>query len=132
LELQHLERVAGADSLRLLPGDESGGEAVEHLVDAVAELAGQVKGPAGRTEGPVIFSVVPPSATVSENGRALGAASAFGPASPLKLSGPMVHDLEIAAPGFESRVVRILVSSNADRPQAVVTLALKPLPAASN
>ena len=92
----------------------------------------KVKGPAGRTEGPVIFSVVPPSATVSENGRALGAASAFGPASPLKLSGPMVHDLEIAAPGFESRVVRILVSSNADRPQAVVTLALKPLPAASN
>ena len=59
----------------------------------------KVKGPAGRTEGPVIFSVVPPSATVSENGRALGAASAFGPASPLKLSGPMVHDLEIAAPG---------------------------------
>ena len=91
----------------------------------------RLKGPAGRTEGPVVFSVVPPSAIVTENGRALGAASAFGPASPLKLTGPMVHDLEIAAPGFEPRVVRILVSSNADRPQAVVAVALKPLPAAA-
>jgi serine/threonine-protein kinase len=91
----------------------------------------KLKGPAGRTDGPVIFSVVPPGAIVSENGRALGPASAFGPASPLKLTGPMVHDLEIAAPGFESRVVRILVSSNADRPQAVVTVALKPLPDAA-
>ena len=92
----------------------------------------KLKGPAGRTDGLVIFSVVPPSAIVSENGRALGPASAFGPASPLKLTGPMVHDLEIAAAGFESRVVRILVSSNADRPQAVVTVALKALPAPSN
>jgi len=91
----------------------------------------KLKGPAARTEGPVIFSVVPPSAVVSENGRALGAASGFGPASPLKLGGPMVHDLEIGAPGFESRVFRILVSSNADRPQAVVSVALKPLPPAA-
>ena len=89
----------------------------------------KLKGPAGRTEGPVVFRVVPPGAVVSENGRALGAASAFGPASPLKLTGPMVHDLELAAPGFEPRVVRILVSSNADRPEALVTVALKALPA---
>jgi hypothetical protein len=92
----------------------------------------KLKGPAGRTEGPVIFSVVPPGAVVSENGRALGPASSFGPATPLKLAGPMVHDLEISAPGYESRNIRILVSSNADRPQAVVTLSLKALPASGN
>ncbi len=41
-----------------------------------------------RTTGAVEFVVDPPDATVSEGGRALGAASSFSAASPLLLRGP--------------------------------------------
>jgi len=85
----------------------------------------KLHGPTDRTVGPVEFHVDPPDAVVSENGKPLGPASGFGSASPLKLSGPAVHDLTLSAPGFESRLVRILVSSNADRERALVKLALK-------
>jgi len=87
----------------------------------------KLKSPFGRTEGPVVFAVTPPDAIVSEGGRTLGSAASFGPSSPLKLTGPTVHDLTISAPGYEPRVVRILVSSNADRDHATVKLELKPL-----
>jgi eukaryotic-like serine/threonine-protein kinase len=87
----------------------------------------KLKGPFDRTEGPVEFQVVPPDAVVSEGGKPLGSASAFGSASPLKLPGPAVHDLVISAAGYEARPLRILVSSNAERPKATVKLALKPL-----
>ncbi|HTO87662.1 MAG TPA: serine/threonine-protein kinase [Thermoanaerobaculia bacterium] len=87
----------------------------------------KLKGPFDRTEGPVEFVVVPPDAVVSEGGKPLGPASSFGSASPLKLPGPTVHDLLISAPGYEPRPLRILVSSNADRPKATVKLALKAL-----
>jgi hypothetical protein len=75
----------------------------------------------------VVFAVTPPDAIVSEGGRTLGSAASFGPSSPLKLTGPTVHDLTISAPGYEPRAVRILVSSNADRDHAEVKLELKPL-----
>ena len=41
-----------------------------------------------RTTSEVEFAVTPADAGVSEEGKALGTASDFGPASPLKLSGP--------------------------------------------
>ena len=47
-------------------------------------------------------SVEPPTRRISEEGRALGPASSFGPASPLKLSGPAVHDLMLSAPGLQA------------------------------
>ncbi len=87
----------------------------------------KLKSPFDRTEGPVVFAVSPPDATVSEAGRTLGPVSSFGPSSPLKLSGPTVHDLVISAAGYESRAIRILVSSNADREKATVKLDLKAL-----
>jgi hypothetical protein len=52
-----------------------------------------------RTVGPVEFQVDPADAEVSEGNRVLGPASSFGPGSPLRLSGPMVHDLLLTAPG---------------------------------
>jgi hypothetical protein len=77
-----------------------------------------------RTVGPVEFRVDPDDAEVSEGNRALGPASSFGPGSPLRLSGPMVHDL-LTAPGRRSRTIRILVASNADRDVAKVKETLK-------
>ena len=78
-----------------------------------------------RTVGPVEFRVDPPEAQVSEGSRVLGSASSFGPGSPLRLSGPMVHDLVLSAPGRKPRTVRILVCSNADRDVAKVKADLK-------
>jgi len=78
-----------------------------------------------RTVGPVEFMVDPPDAQISEGGRALGSASSFGPVSPLRLSGPMAHDLVLSAPGRKPRTVRILVASNAGRDVAKVKVELK-------
>ncbi len=78
-----------------------------------------------RTTSEVEFSVTPAEADVSEDGKALGRASDFGPASPLRLSGPMVHDLMLSAPGHLPRLVRILVSPNAGKNRAKVTEKLK-------
>ena len=78
-----------------------------------------------RTVGPVEFNVDPPDAEISEGGRILGRASSFGTDSPLRLSGPMAHDLVLSAPGRKSRTVRILVASNAGRDVAKVKETLK-------
>ncbi len=78
-----------------------------------------------RTVGPVEFKVDPPDAEITEGNRVLGRASSFGPDSPLRLSGPMAHDLVLSAPGRKPRTVRILVASNADREVAKVKVDLK-------
>jgi serine/threonine-protein kinase len=78
-----------------------------------------------RTMGPVEFRVEPSSAVVSEHGRRLGLASSFGSASPLRLTGPRVHELVISAPGRQRKTVRILVSENAGNDRATVKLDLK-------
>ncbi len=85
----------------------------------------KLRSPLDRTEGPVVFQVVPGDAVVSDGTRALGPVSSFGAASPLQLVGPTVHDLTLSAPGYETRVVRILVSPNAGREKAVVKVELK-------
>jgi len=77
-----------------------------------------------RTVGPVELAVDPPDAQISEGGRMLGPASTFGPGSPLRLSGPMAHDLVFSAPGRKPRTVRILVASNAGRDVAKVKVKL--------
>ena len=81
--------------------------------------------PAARTTGAVEFAVDPPDTTVSEAGKTLGTAAAFGPASPLELKGPAVHDLLLSAPGHQPRLVRILVASNAGSDRAKVRETLK-------
>jgi len=79
-----------------------------------------------RTVGPVEFTKVdPPDAVVSENDRTFGPASSFGAGSPLKLTGPRVHDLTVSAPGHRSKTFRILVAGNADRDVAKVKAELK-------
>jgi serine/threonine-protein kinase len=82
--------------------------------------------PADRTTGAVEFAIEPPDATVSEGARTLGAATNFGPASPLELKGgPAVHDLVLSAPGYKSKLVRILVAANAGRDRARIKETLK-------
>ena len=78
-----------------------------------------------RTTSEVEFEITPADAGVSEDGKALGPASDFGPASPLKLSGPRVHDLMLSAPGYKPKLVRILVAPNAGKPRAKVSEKLK-------
>ena len=78
-----------------------------------------------RTVGPVEFNVTPPDAELSEGGRVLGPVSSFGPGSPLRLTGPAVHDFTLTAPGYKPRHLRILVGSNAGRDVAKVKLELK-------
>ncbi len=78
-----------------------------------------------RTTGAVEFAVDPPDAGVSEDGKALGPASDFGPGSPLKLAGPAVHDLMLSSPGKKPRLVRILVADNAGKDRAIVKEKLK-------
>jgi hypothetical protein len=85
----------------------------------------KLSSPNEQTVGPVVFEIDPPDAVISENGKALGAAGSFSSSSPLKLSGPMVHDLVISAPGRKSKPIRILVAPNADNPQAKVKAELK-------
>jgi len=80
---------------------------------------------AERTTGAVVFEVEPEDATVSEGGRVLGPASSFGPSSPLRLSGPAVHDLTLAAPGRRSKTVRVLVAPNAGEDAARIKETLK-------
>ena len=77
--------------------------------------------PADRTTGSVEFVIEPSDATVSEGARMLGAATNFGPASALELKGsPAVHDLVLSAPGYKSKLVRILVAPNAGKDRAKV------------
>jgi serine/threonine protein kinase len=85
----------------------------------------KIGGITDRTIGPVVFQVDPPEAVVTEGGKALGPASSFTASSPLKLSGPAVHDLVLSAPGRQSKTVRILVSSTADQDHATVKVELK-------
>jgi len=99
---------------------------IEDELDRVSRVPyPRLSSPADRTVGPVEFAVDPPEAVVSEEGRSLGPASSFGPASPLRLPGPGVHDLVISAPGRQSRTVRILVAPNAERERALVKVELK-------
>ena len=107
-------------------------EAKDDAVDIGDELKRESKVPFSkipkmddRTTGPVQFTVDPPDAQISEGSRALGSASSFGPGSPLRLSGPMAHDLVLSAPGRKPRTVRILVASNAGRDVAKVKVELK-------
>jgi len=79
----------------------------------------------GRTTGAVVFEVDPPGAVVTYGGRTLGPASSFGPASPLHLSGPAVHDFVLSAPGRTPKTVRVLVAPNAGEDVAKVEEKLK-------
>jgi len=81
--------------------------------------------PAARTTGAVEFSVQPPEAAITENGREIGPASSFGSASPLQLTGPTVHDLVLSASGYRPKLVRILVAPNAGKDRAVIRESLK-------
>ena len=78
-----------------------------------------------RTTGTVAFEVEPSDATLTQGGRALGPASSFGTSSPLRLSGPAVHDFVLSAPGRKPKTVRILVAPNAGKDLAKVEVELK-------
>jgi predicted Ser/Thr protein kinase len=79
----------------------------------------------GHTRGAVQLEVDPPEAELSEGEKKIGFAAQFGASSPLKLSGPMVHELVLSAPGYESRTVRVLVSRNSGNDLARIKVKLK-------
>jgi serine/threonine-protein kinase len=79
----------------------------------------------GDTKGPVEFEVEPADADLLEGDRKIGIASEFGASSPLRLSGPKVHELVLSAPGFQSKTVRVLVSQNSDHDRTKIKVKLK-------
>jgi hypothetical protein len=108
-------------------------EAEEDDVEIEAELSRvgaasfqKLSSPAGAATGEVELEVTPPGATVSLRGTDLGPAVRYGAGSPLRLEGPMVHELRISAPGHQSRLVRVLVAPNAGKDRARIKVALKP------
>jgi hypothetical protein len=80
---------------------------------------------AAQTTGAVELEVEPADASVSEEGKFLGAASSFGAGSPLKLKGPTVHDLVLSAPGYKPKPIRVLVAPNAGKDVAKISEKLK-------
>jgi predicted Ser/Thr protein kinase len=82
-------------------------------------------GLAGDTRGPVELEVEPADADVLEGEKKIGIASQFGPSSPLKLSGPRVHEFVLTAPGFEPKTIRVLVSQNSGNDRAKIKVKLK-------
>jgi eukaryotic-like serine/threonine-protein kinase len=78
-----------------------------------------------RTVGPVEFQVDPPDATLWEGTKVIGAVAAFAAGSPLRLSGPAVHEMVLSAPGRKPRTIRILVAENAGSDVAKVKVTLK-------
>jgi serine/threonine-protein kinase len=108
-------------------------EAEEDDVEVEAELSRvssssfpKLSSPAGATTGEVELEVTPSDATVTSRGTDLGPAARYGGATPLRLEGPMVHELLISAPGHQSRAVRVLVSPNAGKDRARIKVNLKP------
>jgi hypothetical protein len=85
----------------------------------------KLSAPADRTTGAVEFEVEPPETVVIEGGKSLGPAAAFGPGSPLVLTGPLVHDLLLSAPGYRPKPVRVLVAPGAGRDRAHIRARLK-------
>jgi hypothetical protein len=138
---RELELAKGTHSVRMeLPGyrplvleiqvtDESGKDSpsIDQEMERFDRMAFErLPAPADRTTGSVEFVIEPPDATVSEGARTLGAAANFGPASALELKGsPAVHDIVLSAPGYKSKLVRILVAPNAGKDRAKVKETLK-------
>ena len=79
----------------------------------------------GHTRGPVELEVEPSDAELSDGDHKLGIAAQFGPSSPLKLAGPMVHELVLSAPGFEPKTIRVLVSRNSTNDLVKIKVKLK-------
>jgi predicted Ser/Thr protein kinase len=123
--------LAGYQTLQIdvnvTPGAEDDVVNIEDELRRLSKVAYPKIGPSlnANTRGTVDFVVEPPNAEVFEGDKKLGVASQFGSSSPLRLSGPMVHDLVFSAPGFESKTVRVLVSRNSDRDRATVKVKLK-------
>ncbi|HEX4441668.1 MAG TPA: serine/threonine-protein kinase [Thermoanaerobaculia bacterium] len=85
----------------------------------------KLSGVAAQTTGAVELQIEPADASVSEQGKFLGAASSFGASSPMRLKGPTVHDLVVSAPGYKPKTIRILVAPNAGKDVAKVSEKLK-------
>jgi serine/threonine-protein kinase len=118
-------RSLNLDVLVTSAAEEDTAEIDEELQRTSRDPYPKFSSPSEQTIGPVVFEVEPPNALVTEGGRALGPASSFGPSSPLRLSGPAVHDFVLSAPGRKSKTVRILVAANAEEEIATVKVKLK-------
>ncbi len=85
---------------------------------------GKMSSPDYKTVGPVRFEVKPPDATVTVDGRVIGAASQYRDKD-LKLYDPAVHDVLVSAPGYKTKHIRIIASSSTGKELATVKESLK-------
>jgi hypothetical protein len=72
------------------------------------------------TTGAVAFAPGEPDGEVTVDGKTAGRTSEFTPAHPLKLTGPMMHDVTVAAGGKTSKTIRVLVASTAEKELATL------------
>lgn len=85
---------------------------------------GKMPSPDYKTVGPVRFEVKPPDATVTVDGRVIGAASQYRDKE-LKLHDPAVHDILLSAPGYKAKLVRVIAASSTDKEVATIKESLK-------
>jgi serine/threonine-protein kinase len=85
----------------------------------------RVPGLDARTRALLELAIEPRDAVVSAGGRTLGRASRLA-VTPLRLSGPAVHELQVSAPNHRTRVLRILVSPRLPEESARLKVKLKP------
>jgi serine/threonine-protein kinase len=80
---------------------------------------GKVSRPDYQTVGLVRLEVEPPSATVFVNGNEMGPASRFQ-AQDMQMKEQGVYDVVLTAPGFQPRMVRVLVSPSTGKERAII------------
>jgi len=85
---------------------------------------GKLKRPNYRTVRDAVFNVEPPEAIVSVNGREVGPASKFAKED-LQFADMAVYEVLLAAPGYQSKSLRILVGPAAGEVRANIKEKLK-------
>jgi TonB family protein len=89
-------------------------------LERVAHLAyTRLPRPAAATSREVVVLPEPPEAHVAVDGVPVPVGSAVAP-NALELLGPAVHEIAVSAPGFATRLLRVLVAPNAPSSRAVI------------
>jgi serine/threonine-protein kinase len=109
----------GYRDLRLQISVESGWRETESAGDEMVRLTrepyGKISKVSYATVSSIVFSPKVGAAAITVDGKPVGLATQFTPASPLKLTGPMVHDVVITREGQAGKTIRVLAASTAGK-----------------
>ena len=85
---------------------------------------GKIPRPSYKTVGPVRFTVEPPDALVTVNGKPQGPAKGWFDQD-LRFADMAVYDVELSAPGYQPKAVRVIVSPATEEVRATIREKLK-------